>query len=852
MQEVPTNAEESPLFRAKVLPDAIVDEPRRPLKISKYEALSPATRSLLKSRDEYTNTSATKKRVAQVEAEQERDSEIQDPYTAALKVLPLITSIQGKESNVRTRQQRQELYLKRQELRSLLAYVTARMQAMQWTRKDTQKALKGMLGTVGHKSQSGRPLWVSHGAKHKLREGQSVIAWSQGSEEGKAIARLVVGGGGGGGDVNYTGLLQHAWSTINEDPARRTERLKEEVEQVRKLMSDIQSIEQRRDLEGPTPTKQLLDEHEDAVSALQRVLVTMSASPSAAVQEVVKAETNPSETVWVWRNKRPKALDKSIVWLNDQTGKLTLVLRPEKDDPAQTQAKPETEAEDDPSIENLEAEFDRMKTVIAELQRSEAAAPGQGKANSRARAVRKQAEENWSGELRKMLESFNRSLEKGKHSPSSVRRSLEAKMGPPGKFWVRKQPKDHQSVIFFKDEEKFELVMKGSKKASGNEGLEPKTTEIAANAGAAKKSRQEPPSQDRRGKDSGKWSEKDYDKAEDDSETPLAITYTTAASTFIYGSNSVLAALSAKRRKLYHLYLQTRSLSREGNADQIKQLARDAKVPTTKDANLALLDKMSGRRPHNGVVLEASNLPTPPVLGLGKPDSRLSIIPLNLQRQSAEDVAINGAPAALPSLTDTWRHPFVLMLDGITDEGNMGNIIRTAHFYGVDAVAVATNTCASVNSSVVAKASSGAVEAVQILALPSPSNFVYECAKNRWRVYAATPPLPGRTPSQPSSATAPSKSATRYVTASSVTANSPLAKHACVLMLGAEGEGLRDNLKNRADFFVSIAQGKRGVSVPGVGVDSVNVGVAAGVLVESFLRKPAGAMNLMVESDLGF
>ena len=235
-------------------------------------------------------------------------------------------------------------------------------------------------------------------------------------------------------------------------------------------------------------------------------------------------------------------------------------------------------------------------------------------------------------------------------------------------------------------------------------------------------------------------------------------------------------------------------------------------------------------------MLECSKLPAPPVLSLGKPDTRTNILPLSLDRQSAEDVAVHGAPAAVPTLTKSWRHPFVVMLDGIIDPGNLGSILRTAHFYGVDAVAVATNTCAPLDS-VAVKASSGACEAVRVFALPKPSGFIYDSVKNGgWRIYAASPAPSG--PSNSSSSFTPSNKAARRTTSAAIAVDSPLAKHPCVLMLGAEGEGLRANLVRRADVLVSVEQGERAAETRDVGVESLNVGVAAGVLMESFLRKP--------------
>ena len=332
---------------------------------------------------------------------------------------------------------------------------------------------------------------------------------------------------------------------------------------------------------------------------------------------------------------------------------------------------------------------------------------------------------------------------------------------------------------------------------------------------------------------------------------PLSVPYTTAASSFLYGLNTVLAALKAKRRNLYHLYVHGGTWSGNTTSDTLQQLARDANIPVQKETNHRLLDKMSGNRPHNGIVLEASKLPAPPVYSMALPQSRAGIIPLDLARQSAEDVNVNGAPTSIPYLATSWRHPFVVMLDGVLDEGNLGNILRTCHFYGVDAVAVSTNTCAPLNSPILAKASSGACEAIRILALPKPSNFVYQSAQNGWQVFAAVAPDASVSPAAGSNNKS-SNGSPRHLTTSSIARDAPLSKHPCILMLGAEGEGLRKNLQMRADYFVSIPQGQRDQETPDVGVESLNVAVAAGVLIDSFLLKPDGAQNPAVESELGF
>ncbi|KXT16495.1 hypothetical protein AC579_1752 [Pseudocercospora musae] len=337
---------------------------------------------------------------------------------------------------------------------------------------------------------------------------------------------------------------------------------------------------------------------------------------------------------------------------------------------------------------------------------------------------------------------------------------------------------------------------------------------------------------------------------EADANVPIALPYSSAGSEFLYGWNSVLAALRARRRKCYKLYIHPKIFERdiggEGTSsgekpfNELQQLAKVAKVQIANESRVALLNKMSGDRPHNGVVLETSRLPAPPIVGLMKPELRKGIIPVELGKQSSEEEEINGAPRTIRALGSSWRHPFVLLLDGITDPGNVGNIIRTAHFYGVDAVAIATNTCANLSSGVLAKASSGACEAVQILAVPSASGFIHSCSRYRWKIYGAVAPTAEGT-GRPND--------DLHITASMLSSTSPLTKNSCILMLGAEGEGLRQNLRARADKFVSIEGGARAEGTPDVGVDSMNVGVATGVLLEAFLRKPVDAPANIVAQD---
>lgn len=85
---------------------------------------------------------------------------------------------------------------------------------------------------------------------------------------------------------------------------------------------------------------------------------------------------------------------------------------------------------------------------------------------------------------------------------------------------------------------------------------------------------------------------------------PVSIPYTTAESEFLYGHSVVVAALKAKRRKFYKLYIHPRSHRPSSDYNIINDLERLAKtarvhVQPVGDTWLAVMDKMSNKRPHN-------------------------------------------------------------------------------------------------------------------------------------------------------------------------------------------------------------------------------------------------------------
>lgn len=309
---------------------------------------------------------------------------------------------------------------------------------------------------------------------------------------------------------------------------------------------------------------------------------------------------------------------------------------------------------------------------------------------------------------------------------------------------------------------------------------------------------------------------------------PISIPYTTAASEFLYGTSVVEAALRSTRRQLYKLYAMKKggSTDRAASSHRAKLINLAAKrgisVELLEDQT-TLLDKMSQGRPHNGIALEASPLKRPTAKCLMPLDGQdADIFRFEGGPQSEEDGKLHGSDNTLVLQTKQRRHPFVLMLDGVQDTGNMGGIIRTAHFLGVDAI-ILSATCAPMNA-VVLKASAGAAEQLPLLYVSDTSGFIGRSSGHGWKFFASVAP--------PKKEAKISPRGSGHL--STHTMKSPLLDAPCVLMIGGEGTGLKPDLVQKADRTVSIPSWRYGTS----SVDSLNVSVATGVLANAFLSLP--------------
>ncbi|KAL8804703.1 MAG: hypothetical protein Q9182_002395 [Xanthomendoza sp. 2 TL-2023] len=326
------------------------------------------------------------------------------------------------------------------------------------------------------------------------------------------------------------------------------------------------------------------------------------------------------------------------------------------------------------------------------------------------------------------------------------------------------------------------------------------------------------------------------------SHAPLSIPYTTPASEFLYGHSVVTMALRASRRIFYKLYLYNGDTAEvRGQDKQVRKLALAANVEVTRVGNdwIKLMDKMSGGRPHNGYILEASPLPKQPVTGLKAVQNlRSTSFGLILDHQSREEEAINGTNTSVSYGTGYQRYPFLLLLDGIVsamptdtaftaiyqvltrlqkDPGNLGAIIRSSHFLGVDGILICNRNSAALTP-VALKAATGAAETLPLYSVNQPASFIDECQENGWKVYAAV---------SPSSTDRVRATGRPYYSTANL--SDPTQKHPCILILGSEGDGLRWNIQKKADYEV-------GIEAQRSDLDSLNVSVASALLSDAFLR----------------
>lgn len=149
------------------------------------------------------------------------------------------------------------------------------------------------------------------------------------------------------------------------------------------------------------------------------------------------------------------------------------------------------------------------------------------------------------------------------------------------------------------------------------------------------------------------------------------------------------------------------------------------------------------------------------------------------------------------------KQSFLIVLDGVEDPHNLGAIIRSAEAAGADGIVIPERRATGITATVV-KASAGATEYLPIGKVTNISRTIEEIKKqNIWTVgldHRGTQPY------------------------DQVDYNMD-----CAIVLGAEGHGLHEHVREKCDYVVSIPMmGK---------VASLNVSVAAAVVMYEVARQ---------------
>lgn len=236
----------------------------------------------------------------------------------------------------------------------------------------------------------------------------------------------------------------------------------------------------------------------------------------------------------------------------------------------------------------------------------------------------------------------------------------------------------------------------------------------------------------------------------------------------IYGIHAVEEALASRGRGFE--YVAVASGRHDNRLEKIAQLCRAAGVPVR-------------------------TLPRDQLTRLANTGSHQGVVAVTAEKQYAD----------LDDLLKNKRgqYSFLVVLDGVEDPHNLGAVIRTAEGAGADGIVLPERRAAGITATVV-KASAGASEHLPIAKVTNISRAVEDIkSRNIWTV--GLDERVGQSYDQ-----------LDY-------------KMDCALILGAEGHGLHQHVREKCDYLVSIPMlGK---------VASLNVSVAAAVVMYEVARQ---------------
>jgi 23S rRNA (guanosine2251-2'-O)-methyltransferase len=233
----------------------------------------------------------------------------------------------------------------------------------------------------------------------------------------------------------------------------------------------------------------------------------------------------------------------------------------------------------------------------------------------------------------------------------------------------------------------------------------------------------------------------------------------------VYGWHAVRSVLKAARRKPKRLMV---SKKRVEEARDLIALARRMGAVIVQEEGVKM-DRLVAEGAHQGIILWAD-----PALRMGLDEALKQIQPN--------------------------KHTLWVALDGLTDPHNLGAIIRSAACLGATAILVPDRRSAPITAAS-EKAASGALERILFVDAGNLNTAIIRLKEKGFWSYGADPK--GKAPE-------------------TLNLSGPT-----LLVIGAEGEGLRPKTKEHCDELVGIPQSSGGV-------ESLNASAAAAILLYEF------------------
>ena len=234
----------------------------------------------------------------------------------------------------------------------------------------------------------------------------------------------------------------------------------------------------------------------------------------------------------------------------------------------------------------------------------------------------------------------------------------------------------------------------------------------------------------------------------------------------IFGIHAVISHIAKCKDNIINVHILQDT--HNDRLNKIITLCNSHNIPIQKTTH-GTLDKLSKNGNHQGVVIEINNPPT----------IKYSIEDI-IEQSSEQDNAI------------------IIILDGITDQHNLGAIIRTAECFNVNAIILPKDNSANVENSTTYRVSCGAIEHIPVITVSNINHTIDTLKKHGyWAVGTALSPH----------------------SQSLFTFNFD---KKTIIVMGSEENGIRKLVRENCDYLVQI---------PTLGhTQSLNVSVAAGVV----------------------